>query len=115
MSHGGGTGLMNPAQGLGSRGTGCNSSVERHAAKAQLQRHGRPAMKGSKMDQLSGAWSGMEPLETVTTDLVSSDMLQQFPAPSKDIPNASTQVFQDVPSFLRNTRKLSKPSPPGWI
>ena len=39
-------GLMNPAQGLSGRGTGCNSSVERHAAKAQLQRRGRPAMRG---------------------------------------------------------------------
>lgn len=39
-------GLMKPAQGLSSRGTGCNSSVERHAAKAQLQRRGRPAMRG---------------------------------------------------------------------
>lgn len=43
-------------------------------------------------------------METETTDLVSSDMLQQIPAPAKNIPNAPTQVFQALCGI-----------PPTWI
>ena len=43
-------------------------------------------------------------METETTDLVSGDMLQQIPAPAKNIPNAPTQVFQALCGI-----------PPTWI